>query len=282
MKSANRNLHPLRAETVGTSEPGVARLAGLIRAHTPYDGRFELRVPGVYAIRASRVNTELVHVVQVPALCIIAQGAKRVMLGQEVYEYDASSMMIYSVDLPLASQVTRASHTEPYLSFRLDLDPRKVADLVLRVYPHGLPRAQQNRAVCVTPVDLNVFNAATRLVELMAQPDDVEFIAPLVIDEILIRLLRSPVGVRVAQIGLEDSGVHGVAKAVSWLRANYSQPTKVEELADLAHMSVSSFHQHFKSVTSMSPLQYQKVLRLQEARRLMLSTMTDAASASRR
>ena len=282
MKSANRNLHPLRAETVGTSEPGVARLAGLIRAHTPYDGRFELRVPGVYAIRASRVNTELVHVVQVPALCIIAQGAKRVMLGQEVYEYDASSMMIYSVDLPLASQVTRASHAEPYLSFRLDLDPRKVADLVLRVYPHGLPRAQQNRAVCVTPVDLNVFNAATRLVELMAQPDDVEFIAPLVIDEILIRLLRSPVGVRVAQIGLEDSGVHGVAKAVSWLRANYSQPTKVEELADLAHMSVSSFHQHFKSVTSMSPLQYQKVLRLQEARRLMLSTMTDAASASRR
>jgi len=282
MKSSSRNLHPLPAETARPGEADLARLAGSIRAHTPYDGRFELRVPGVYAIRASRVNTELVHVVQVPALCIIAQGSKRVMLGQEVYEYDASSMMIYSVDLPLASQVTRASPTEPYLSFRLDLDPRKVADLVLRVYPHGLPRAQQNRAVCVTPVDPNVFNAATRLVELMAQPDDVEFIAPLVIDEILIRLLRGPVGVRVAQIGLEDSGVHGVAKAVSWLRANYSQPTKVEELADLAHMSVSSFHQHFKSVTSMSPLQYQKVLRLQEARRLMLSTMTDAASASRR
>jgi transcriptional regulator GlxA family with amidase domain len=113
----------------------------------------------------------------------------------------------------------------------------------------------------------------------MAETEDVDLIAPLVIDEILIRLLRSPAGVRVAQIGLEDSGVNGVAKAVSWLRENYSQPMKVEELADLAHMSVSSFHQHFKAVTSMSPLQYQKVLRLQEARRLMLSTMTDASAA---
>ena len=282
MKSITRNPHPLRADTSArSSEPDIAGLAALIRAHTPYDGRFELRIPGVYAIRASRTNTELVHAVQRPALCIIAQGAKRVMLGQEVYEYDASCMMIYSVDLPLASQVTRASHGEPYLSFRMDLDPHKIAELVLKVYPHGLPRVQQSRAVCVTPADPNIFNAAARLVELMAQPDDAELIAPLVIDEILIRLLRSPVGVRVAQIGLEDSGVHGVAKAVSWLRANFSQPVKVEELAELAHMSVSSFHQHFKSVTSMSPLQYQKVLRLQEARRLMLSTMMDASAASR-
>ena len=282
MKSVNGSLQPVHAEDhKGPGGAHMAKLAGLIRAHTPYDGRFELRIPGVYAIRASRTNTELVHVVQRPALCIIAQGAKRVMLGQEVYEYDASSMMIYSVDLPLASQVTRASHAEPYLSFRLDLDPHKIAELLLRVYPHGLPRVQQGRAVSVTPADPSIFDAAARLVELMAQPDDAELLAPLVIDEIVIRLLRSPVGVRVAQIGLEDSGVHGVAKAVSWLRANFSQPVKVEELAELAHMSVSSFHQHFKAVTSMSPLQYQKVLRLQEARRLMLSTMMDATVASR-
>jgi transcriptional regulator GlxA family with amidase domain len=126
---------------------------------------------------------------------------------------------------------------------------------------------------------MRIVNAATRLVELMAQPGDAELLAPLVVDEILIRLLRGPIGVRVAQIGLADSGLHGVAKAVSWLRTNYSQHMKVEELAELAHMSVSSFHQHFKSVTSMSPLQYQKVLRLQEARRLMLSAMMDASTA---
>jgi AraC-like DNA-binding protein len=213
-------------------------------------------------------------------LCIIAQGAKSVMLGQEVYEYDTSRMLIFSVDLPVAGLVTRANRSEPYLSLRLDLDPHKIADLVLKVFPHGLPRVHEKRAVCIAQADVNIFNAVARLVELMAQPGDAELLAPLVIDEVLIRLLRGPVGVRVAQIGLADSGVHGVAKAVSWVRANFSQPMKVEELAELAHMSVSSFHQHFKSVTSMSPLQYQKVVRLQEARRLMLSTMMDAGIAS--
>ena len=151
MKSMKSNLHPLHADTgMGSNEPDLVRLAGLIRAHTPYDGSFELRIPGVHAIRASRTNTELVHAVQKPSLCIIAQGAKSVMLGQEVYEYDASRMMIFSVDLPVAAQVTRASHAEPYLCFRLDLDPHKIAELVLKVYPHGLPRVNERRAVCVT------------------------------------------------------------------------------------------------------------------------------------
>ena len=282
MKSIEKNVRALRPDTIaGSSDPGVVRLAELVRAHTPYDGTFQLRIPGLCVTRASLTNTELVHTVAKPSLCIIAQGAKSVMLGQEVYEYDTSRMLVFSVDVPVTGQVTRAGHAEPYLSLKLDLDPQKIAELVLKVYPNGIPRAPQSRAVCVTPADMNISNAVIRLVELMAQPDDVEFIAPLVIDEILIRLLRSPAGVRVAQIGLEDSNTNGIAKAVSWLRANYSQPIKVEELADLTHMSASSFHQHFKSVTSMSPVQYQKVLRLQQARRLMLSTMMDATDASR-
>ena len=280
MNSIIRNLHPLQADTsMGSNEPDLVRLAGLICTYAPHDGSFELRIPGVHAVRESRTNTELVHAVAKPSLCIIAQGAKSVMLGQEVYEYDTSRMLIFSVDLPVAGLVTRASHSEPYLSFRLDIDPHKVAELVLKVFPHGLPRVRESRAVCITQADVSIINAVTRLIELMTQPEDAELLAPLVIDEILIRLLRSPIGVRVAQIGLADSGVQGVAKAVSWLRANFSEPMKVEELAELAHMSVSSFHQHFKSVTSMSPLQYQKVLRLQEARRLMLSMM-DAGTAS--
>src|SRR5258705_11875402 len=118
--------------------------------------------------------------------------------------------------------------------------------------------------------------------ECLAQPRDAELLAPLVMDEILIRLLRSPIGVRVARLGFAESSVDRVAKAISWLRANFSQPMNVEDLAGLVHMSVSSFHEHFKSVTSMSPLHYQKVLRLQEARRLMLSTMMDAGAASQR
>jgi AraC-like DNA-binding protein len=222
----------------------------------------------------------LVHATAQPALCIVAQGAKSVLLGQEVYEYDASRMLVFSVDLPVAGQVTRASHSEPYLGFRLDLDPHKIAELVLKVYPHGLPRVQESRAVYVGQADMRIVNAVTRLLELLAQPGEAELLAPLVVEEILIRLLRSPIGVRVAQIGRVESSVHGVAKAVAWLRANFAHPMKVEELAKLAHMSVSSFHQHFKAVTSMSPLQFQKALRLQEARRLMLSTMADAGTAS--
>jgi len=281
MKSIDNNSRPPQADTiVGTSEPDVVRLASLISAYAPHDGCFELRIPGVHAIRRSRMNTELLHAVAQPALCIVAQGAKSVMLGQEVYEYDASRMLVYSVDLPVAAQLTRASYSEPFLGFKLDLDPHKIAELVLKVYPHGLPRAHESRGVYVGQVNVSIIKAATRLLELMAEPGEAELLAPLVIDEILIRLLRSPIGVRVAQIGLAESNVNGIAKAVSWLRANFYQPMKVEDLAELAHMSVSSFHQHFKSVTSMSPLQFQKVLRLQEARRLMLSTMMDASNAS--
>ncbi|MGC2258207.1 MAG: AraC family transcriptional regulator, partial [Candidatus Sulfotelmatobacter sp.] len=168
------------------------------------------------------------------------------------------------------------------LSLKLDLDPHKIAELVLKVFPHGLPPVQERSAVYITPAEASVVNAATRLMESLAHPGDAELLAPLMIDEILIRLLRSPIGVRVAQMGFAESSVHRVAKAISWLRENFSQPMKVEELAGLVHMSVSSFHEHFKSVTSMSPLHYQKVLRLQEARRLMLSTMMDAGSASLR
>ena len=269
-----------RTPIVGSSEPDVVRLASLIRAYTPHDGSFDLRIPGVHVSRASRTNAELVYATACPSLCIIAQGAKSVLLGQEVYENDGSRMLVFSVDLPVAGQVTRASAAEPYLGFRLDLDPSKIAELVLKVFPHGLPHVAESRGIYVSETDLRIVNAVTRLFDLLAQPGDVELLAPLITQEILIRMLCSPIGARVAQIGVTESGAHGVAKAVSWLRDNFSQAIKIEELAKLAHMSVSSFHQHFKAITSMSPLQFQKALRLQEARRLMLSTMADAGTAS--
>ena len=264
----------------GSVASELARLATLIKAYAPHDGSFELRIPGVHAIRRSRPSAELVHGMQQPALCVVAQGAKRLMVGREVYEYDTSHMIAFSVDLPVTAQVTHASHSEPFLCFKLDLDRHKVAELVLKAYPHGLPRVRESRGVSVGHVDTSIVAAATRLVELIGEPG-AELLAPLVVDEILIRLLLSPIGARVAQIGVAESGVHGIARAVSWLRANFSEPMRVEELAELVHMSVSSFHQHFRAVTSMSPLQYQKVLRLQEARRLMLSAMMDAGAASR-
>ncbi|MGB8494676.1 MAG: AraC family transcriptional regulator [Candidatus Acidiferrum sp.] len=264
------------------NEPDTTKLVRCIAAYAPYDGSFELRIPGLLASRSSRTNTECVHALRLPSLCIIAQGAKTVIVGEEVYEYDASRMIVFSVALPVAAQVTQASRSEPYLALRLDLDPHKIAELVLKVYPRGVPPVQERSAVYVAPIDFSIVNAATRLMECLAQPGDVELLAPLVVDEILIRLLRSPIGLRVAQMGFAESSVHRVAKAISWLRANFSQPIKVEDLAGLVHMSLSSFHEHFKSVTSMSPLHYQKVLRLQEARRLMLSAMMDAGTAGQR
>lgn len=283
MKANAKIALPWRAGKVADpNEPGTTELARLIAAYAPHDGSFELRVPGLHASRFSRINNECVHALRVPSLCMVAQGAKTVIVGDEVFEYDASRMIVFSVALPVAAQITQASHSEPYLALKLDLDAHKIAELVLKVYPHGLPPVQERSAVYLTAADGSMVSAATRLMGCLAQPGDVELLAPLVVDEILIRLLRSPIGVRVAQMGFAESSVERVAKAISWLRANFSQPMKVEDLAELVHMSVSSFHEHFKSVTSMSPLHYQKVLRLQEARRLMLSTMMDAGTASQR
>ena len=259
----------------------LKRLAELLAKHTPYDGSFPLRVPGVHAIRRSAVSREMVRATVSPALCIVAQGAKVVALGRETYAYDASRMIVYSIDLPVAAQIVRASYREPFLALKLDLHAYKIAELTLRVYPHGVPSPRDTRGVCVGQTSTAIVDASSRLLDLMAQPADAELLAPLVVDEILIRLLRSPIGPRVALIGQQESGVQRVATAVSWVRQHFAQPIAVDNLADMAHMSVSSFHQHFRAVTSMSPLQYQKVLRLHEARRLMLSRMLDAGSAGR-
>jgi AraC-type transcriptional regulator N-terminus len=143
-----------------------------------------------------------------------------VIIGDEVYQYDASRMIVFSVALPVAAQVTRASQSEPYLSLRFDLDPHKIAELVLKVFPRGLPPVQERSAVYLTAADPGIVNAATRLMECLRNPGDSELLASLAVDEILIRLLRSPIGVRVAQMGFAESSVHRVAKAISWLRAH--------------------------------------------------------------
>jgi AraC-like DNA-binding protein len=260
----------------------IAALAKLIGALVPYDGTVELRIPGVYAARVSQTNQEPLHYVQRSSLCIAAQGAKIVMIGDDTYGYEAGQMAVYSIDVPMAGRVTRASYSEPYLLLKIDLDAVQIAELTLKVFPHGLPQPRDTRSLYVGDAGAHIIDAATRLVELMAQPEDAELLAPLVLDEILIRLLRSPMGSRVAQIGRTGSSVERIAKAVSWLRANFDQPVNIEELAKLVNMSVTSFHRQFKAVTGMSPLRYQKTLRLQEARRLMLTAMMDAGSAGRR
>jgi len=276
--NAHRHLTDL---VVRPDEPEVARLAGLIDACAPHDGSFALSVPGTWAIRYARRSVEVVHAVQRPALCIVAQGEKSLMLGREVYEYKPPRMLVYSVDLPVAAQITRASQAKPYLCFMLELDPRRIAELTMKVYPDGPPPVEEGRGVCIGQANASILNAATRLMELMVQQRDAELLAPLVVEEILIRLLSSHVGGRVAQIGHAETNLYKVAKAIAWLQANFAAHMNVEQLAESVHMSLSSFHHHFKAATSMSPLQYQKALRLQQARRLMLSKTLDAGTTSR-
>jgi AraC-like DNA-binding protein len=270
---------------VSAAAPGALALRGmssLIARYAPHDGVFPLRLPGTYALRRGRMTSEAVHATLGPSLCIVAQGAKVMMLGKEVFEYDPARMLILAVDLPVPGQVTRASQKDPFLGFRLDLDPARVAELAARVYPRGVPKESDNRGLYVGQATDAIIDAVTRLLVLMARPEETDLLGQLVVDEILIRLLRTPIGTRVAQIGEPKSGVHRVAEAVTWIRTHFAQPVTVEEMAASINMSASSFHQRFKAVTTLSPLQYQKVLRLHEARRLMLFQNMDASDACHR
>jgi AraC-like DNA-binding protein len=270
---------------ISLAAPGAValrRMANLLARYAPHDGVFPLRLAGTYALRRARMTSEPVHATLGPSLCIVAQGAKVVMLGSDVLEYDPARMLVFAVDLPVSGQLTRASRREPFLGFKLDLEPARVAELAARVYPDGVPKPPDNRGLYVGHATDAIIDAVTRLLDLMARPEDADLLGPLVVDEILIRLLRTPIGTRVAQIGEPKSGVHRVAEAVSWIREHFAQPVTVEEMAASVHMSTSSFHQRFKAVTTMSPLQYQKVLRLHEARRLMLFQKMDASEACHR
>jgi AraC-like DNA-binding protein len=276
---SNRVAH--RPENTGPSPEASERLARLVAAYTPGEGRFELRREGVYAVRWSHITHEPLYSTKGPALCVIAQGKKVMMLGRETFDYDRTRMVANWVDLPIAGQVVDATPERPFLAVKIDLDPGKVAELAFRVYPHGTPDAANNRGFSVGPATEGIVVATARLLELMDDPVDAELLAPLAIEEVLIRLLRSSMGGSLALVGQAGSGTHRVARVVSWMRTNLAQPTTIEQLARLGHMSVSAFYQRFKAVTALSPLQYHKVLRLHEARRLMLFQSMDASGAAR-
>lgn len=259
----------------------MQRLRDLIALHAPYDAEFPLRVPGVAVARSTRRHETLVHSVQKPALCIVAQGNKSVHIGTEQYEYNPDRMMVYAVNLPIAFQVTRASVQEPFLTFKIDLDPQRIAELTLKLYPHGLPRVQEHRGVQLTPASPAIVNGAIRLLETVPNEREAQWIGPLIVDELLMRLLLSPAGPMVAQLGQVESSTQRVARAIEWIQTHFDEPLNIDALAGLVHMGVSTFHAQFKAVTGLSPLQFQKNLRLQEARRLMLATVMDAGTVSR-
>jgi len=277
----DQQLESMASEGIeGSLDFTLKRLARLIDAQVPHDGVFSQRIPGLYASRFSQKTTGVLKTDYLPSLFIMAQGAKSIALGQDVFPFGRAQMFAFPVAMPVEVKATQASPTEPLLGIRLELDPRKIAELILKVYPQGLPPVHRRRAGYVASADPGILDAAKRLMECLAHPGDEALLAPLVMDEILIRVLRSPIGLHIAEMGIEDSGVQRIVKAIAWLRENYAQSMKVADLAEMVHMSESSFREHFKAVTSMSPLQYQKALRLHEARRLMVSGSLDATTAS--
>ncbi|KVD51259.1 AraC family transcriptional regulator [Burkholderia sp. MSMB1072] len=259
----------------------AARLAALIAAYAPHDGMFDLPLRGMRVARACAPSPQWNHGVHHACLSIVGQGAKSMRVGDETYPIDESRMLVATADLPVTGRVTRANPAEPFLYAQLALDPHRIAALTPVVFPHGLPKTVDYRALDTLDATPEIVDAVARLMQLIAQPDDLDLLAPLIVDEILIRLLRGPSGTRVAQIGDAGSTTQRISRAVAWIRDHYLDPIAVDALARRVEMSPSTFHHHFRAVTSMSPLQCQKVLRLQEARRLMCLSAMDARQACR-
>jgi len=257
----------------------VRELAAWVARHAPQEGICATAIARLHAIKLSAPSEELVHALHPPAVCIIVQGAKRVMLRDEVYSYDASRFLVFTTDLPISAQVTHAKFNEPYLCFRLDLDPAEVSELVLQLGPPTAPRSGTSRGLFLSDVTDGMLDAAIRLMRLLDAPEDASTLAPLATRELVYRLLRSEQGERLAQVARADSHGKRVMRAVSWLKSNFAESLKIDDLARECCMSTSSLHHHFRAVTSMSPLQYQKQLRLQEARRLLLSEGMEVSKA---
>ena len=259
-----------------------AELAAMIDRITVTDGARETAIPRLTLARASHMQHP-VHAIHEPAFCVLAQGSKRVLLGDEVYIYDSSQYLVVSQNLPVSGQVIDASPEAPYLGLRLSFDVKDIAALALDLQlGETFPMRASQRGIFTGELSTTLIDPVLRLVRLLDSPEDVPALAPLITREILYRLLKSADGWRLAQMAVVDSHSQRIAQAISVLSMRFQEPLRVEDLADEVHMSVSSLHQHFKAVTAMSPLQFQKQLRLQESRRIMISEHVDAATAGHR
>jgi AraC-like DNA-binding protein len=256
-----------------------AELARKIAAHTNVEGPVATAVPGLRLSRHS-APTECYSAAYEPELVVFAQGEKRITVGGTTHLCDGSTFLLTSVDLPVLGQFTKASKDEPFLALVLKLEMPVVRE-ILSQEEFLVPEASfgaLGMALGKTPVEL--FNACCRLLDLLDTPQDIPFLGSLMQREILYRLLRSPLGRHLRAIATLGEQSNRTAKAVAWLKANYEKPLRVEELASVAQMGVSTFHHHFRSLTAMSPLQYQKRLRLHVARVRMITEGKDAASAA--
>lgn len=257
---------------------GQQELIDRIQRAVRTDGTAE-PLPGLSFHRSSAPGEPL-HSVYDPVFCVIAQGSKEVFLGDERYLYDAAHYLIVTANLPVVAHVLEASPERPYLSLRLKLDPLLVSSVMIEAGRTALSQRASVRAINVSPLDSDLLDAVVRLVRVADTPEEAHFLAPLITREIIYRLLTGEQCDRLRYIVVQNGNTHHIARAIEWFRKEIDQPPPIERVAQELGMSVSSFHHHFKAATAMSPLQFQKRLRLQEARRLMLGEALDAASAA--
>lgn len=256
-------------------------LTALLTRHTDGkgDGFHQTDIDKLEFQRVSSVFTAL-HGVSTPILAILIQGKKKALLGEETYCYGASQYLVVSVDLPLSGFVVEATPDKPYLGFKLNLDPRQLCDIIVQTSPSARQKEDSVRGLFVSTADTSLLDCAIRLTRLLDTPQDIPILAPMIVREIYYRLLMGEQGEAVRQIATSGSNMQRIAEVIQLINADFTQPMRVEDLADRVNMSPSSFHHHFKQVTSMSPIQYQKQLRLLEARRLMLAENSNAATAA--
>jgi AraC-like DNA-binding protein len=257
-----------------------AELAARIVQNHGSDGVLETRVPGLALMRASAPSLPLPTVYH-PCLCVVVQGRKHALLADEVYIYDPLNYLVVSMTLPMIGQIIDASAERPYLCLRIDIDPLLINELLVQIGPR--PAAPDGgRALFVARTGAPMLDAVLRLVRLLDAPAEAAVLAPLALREIHYRVLVGELGQRLRALCEVDGPSQRVARAIALLKARYAEPLRIDDLAAAAHMSASSLHQRFKLATAMSPLQFQKQLRLQEARRMMLMDGLEAASASHR
>jgi AraC-like DNA-binding protein len=251
----------------------LGEIRGLIATHA----RPDMQTP-IAGLLLSKVTDETPdYSLTEPLFVVLAQGGKRLLLGDRVFEYRAGECLVVTADLPVSGHFLGASRNAPALGVALTLRPSVIAPLLLEAPVDSAPRTRANSAMDTGTLDGPLLDAVARMLRLLDQPDDAPVLAPLVEREILWRLITGPHGAMVRQIGLADSGLSYVSRAIKWIRDNYAEPMRVDDLAGLAGMSTSAFHRHFRGVTNMSPLQFQKCIRLQEARSLLASGAGDVA-----
>jgi AraC-like DNA-binding protein len=279
----NDKVSPLTSIGLGL-EAQRAELADRIARRTGRQGMHECALTGVGLLRFDSPSQPTPTVYE-PSLCIVVQGRKIAQLGEETYTYDPLHYLVVSMTLPIVGQVIQASPEKPYLCLRINVDTALIGELQQRVESPGPAPAPTNpgaRAIYLARTSAPLLDAVLRLVRLLDTPDEAAVLAPLALREIHYRVLVGELGHRLRELCVLDSQAQRIARAIELLKNRYHEPLRIEMLAEAAHMSTSSLHHRFKAVTSMSPLQYQKRLRLQEARRLMLLEDIEAAVAAHR